>query len=188
MTKIKKEKKYLIIAIIVIIILIILYKYKPLKQETIVILKEQDMYPDLSQSEQGSVIIDFKATDRDVNIAGIFPTKILLFRSKVVNGLVIYYLYNEQVIEGGVPRLTTPKVNLLDGMLHKIAYTFKKDEKQALYFDGQKVAEGKYLPSSMKITGFAVKGIENEVKTDLNINYNVYDRVLTEEEIKELRN
>ncbi len=181
----KKNKKKYLIGILVLILLVVLYVSKQPKKETIVILKEQEKYPDLTQSEQGSIIVDFKAVDEDVNVGGITPTKILLFRSRKVNGLVIYYLYNEKIVEGGIPKLTTSKVELLDGNMHQIAYTFKKNDKQALYVDGKKESEGKYMPE-IPITGFAVKEIENEISTDKgNINFNVYDRVLTEKEIKE---
>lgn len=181
-----KNKKHLSLAISLLFILTMIFfasRLEP-KKETVIILKEQDMYPDLTQSNEGTVIIDFRAVDEDVNVGGILPTKILLFRSRKVSGLVIYYLYHEKKIRGGLPKLTTPEVNLLDGMLHKIVYTFKKDDKQKFFFDGNKISESDYIPQ-IPITGFAVKQTENEINIDKgNINFEVYDRVLTEEEVR----
>jgi len=180
----KKKNWYLLILILFILAMFFLASKLEQKKETIIILKEQDIYPDLTQSNEGTVIVDFKAVDQDVNVGGVLPTKILLFRSRKVSGLVIYYLYNEKKIQGGLPKITTPKVNLLDGVLHQIAYTFKKGDKQRIYFDGEKISESNYIPL-LPITGFAIKSQGEEISTDKgNINFEVYDRVLTEEEIK----
>lgn len=179
------KKKYLIIPVFALVILSAIFYNKP-EPETIVILKELDGCPDLTQSEEGSVMIRFRAVDEVVNIGEYTPTKILLFRSRKIDNLIIYYLYKEKKVTAGIPKLTTPEINLLDGVMHKILYTFKKGYKQAIYIDGKKLSEGKYLPE-IQITGFAVKQIEHEISTDKGtIEFDIYGRALTEEEISTL--
>lgn len=156
--------------------------------ETIIVLQEQGEYSDLTQTNEGTIAITFRARDEDVNIGENQPTKVQLFRSRVLQGLGVYYLYAEKMIEAGMPKIKTTPVNVLDGEMHKIIYTFKKGSKQAIYFDGNKLAEGDYKPeTTIIITGLVVKQEEIKISTDKgDIEFDVYNEVLTEEEIKKI--
>ncbi len=111
----------------------------------------------------------------------------MLFNSKKIQGLAIYYLNTLRLIEGGMPTMTTPQLDLLDGVFHEIAYTFKKGDEQRIYFDGKRISKSKYFPTTIApFSGFAVKEEKNILyagKWDIMLE--VYDRMLTEEEIKD---
>jgi hypothetical protein len=128
--------------------------------ETVVILKEMGPSTDLPNPEEGTVTIKLKATREDVAVADTPITKLQLFRSKTLDGLAIYYLYEHQNVTGGIPKLTTAPVDLLDGKMHTIVYTFKRGFKQLLAIDGVVMAEGEFaLAVKQSPTGFLVKDI-----------------------------
>jgi hypothetical protein len=133
--------------------------------ETVVILKEMGPSTDLPNQDEGTVRIDFRATKEDVVVADTPITKLQLFRSKTLDGLSIYYMYENQNVTGGIPKLTTASVDLLDGNMHTIIYTFKRGFKQLLVVDGVVMAESDFAPAiKQSPTGFLVKMIEVPAK------------------------
>jgi hypothetical protein len=140
--------------------------YLKQKAETVVVLKEMGNAVDLPNPDEGTLRIDFRAVDSDVNVAESSPTKVLLFRSKTLEGLNVYYLYEEKNVTAGMPKLTSPSINLLDGSMHTIIYTFKRGYKQMLIVDGQLVGESDFAPAVKQApTGFLVYVPENEIET-----------------------
>jgi hypothetical protein len=150
------------------------------KAETVVVLKEMGNTVDLPNPDEGTLRIDFRAVDSDVNVAESSPTKILLFRSKVLEGLSVYYLYDDKNVTAGMPRLTSPAVNLLDGTMHTIIYTFKRGYKQMLLVDGQIMGESDFSPAVKQApTGFLVNVPENEISNDrIGVTVSSYDKMV----------
>jgi len=157
--------------------------------ETVVVLREVGKYTDLPNKEQGTVVVALRAADSEIDVGETTPSRVQLFRSKLVEGLAIDYLYEEKYIVSGIPKLKSAEVSLFDGNLHQVAYTFKRGEKQQLYFDGQLMAEGEYNPATkLTITGFLVKLPENEVKESVaGTSVVIYDRAMSEEEIRAMQ-
>lgn len=150
------------------------------KAETIVVLKDTGGAVDLPNPEEGTVRIDFRAVDSDVNVAENAPTKILLFRSKVVEGLDVYYLYEEKKVAAGMPLLASPAIDLLDGSMHTIIYTFKRGYRQMLIVDGQVIGESDFSPASkLAPTGFLVNDPEDEILTEKgDLSVSSYDKMV----------
>jgi hypothetical protein len=133
--------------------------------ETVVILKEMGPSSDLPNQDEGTVRIDLKATREDVVVADTPITKLQLFRSKTLDGLSIYYMYENQNVTGGIPRLTTAPVDLLDGNMHTIIYTFKRGFKQLLVIDGIVMAESDFAAAvKQSPTGFLIKDVQEPVR------------------------
>jgi hypothetical protein len=154
--------------------------------ETVVVLREIGKYTDLPNKDVGTVVVDLKASEDELTLGGTIPTRVQLFRSKIVEGLSIEYIYGEKRIVSGMPRLSSSAVSLFDGNLHHIAYSFKRGEKQQLYFDGNLVAESVFEPTEKTPTGFVVKVPENEVSKDMAAGFEFYDRAMSQDEIKAL--
>jgi len=150
------------------------------RAETVVVLKEMGNTVDLPNPDEGTLRIDFRAVDSDVNVAESSPTKILLFRSKVLEGLNVYYLYQDKNVTAGMPRLTSPAINLLDGTMHTIVYTFKRGYKQMLLVDGQVMGESDFSPAVKQApTGFLVNVPENDVQDDkISVSVSSYDKMV----------
>lgn len=137
------------------------------KAEIVVVLKDTGAIVDLPNPEEGTLRIDFRAVESDVDVAEMPPTKVLLFRSKAIEGLNVYYLYEEKKVSAGIPLMLSPEINLLDGSHHTIIYTFKKGYKQMLLVDGQVMAEGEFSPAIKHApTGFLVNAPNNEVEIE----------------------
>jgi hypothetical protein len=155
------------------------------KTETVVVLKDTGGSVDLPNPDEGTLRIDFRAVESDVDVGESAPTKVLLFRSKVLEGLSVYYLYEEKNITAGMPRLTSPAVNLLDGSMHTVIYTFKRGYKQMLIVDGQVMAESKFSPAVKQApTGFLVYSPEKEVSNDrVGVAVSSYGRMVEPNEV-----
>lgn len=176
----KKDKSHLItlvvigvllvIAVIGLIVIFNLSERDPKaseKAEVVVVLKDTGAIVDLPNPEEGTLRIDFRAVESDVDVAEMPPTKVLLFRSKAIEGLNVYYLYEEKRVSAGIPLMLSPEINLLDGSHHTIIYTFKKGYKQMLLVDGNIMAEGDYSPAVKRApTGFLVNVPDNEVEIE----------------------
>ena len=154
--------------------------------ETVVVLREIGKYTDLPNRDVGTVVVDLKATEEELNLGETVPTRVQLFRSRLVEGLSIDYIYGEKRIVSGMPQLSSPEVSLFDGNDHHIAYSFKRGEKQQLYFDGKLVAESAFEPGAKTLTGFLVSVPENEISENMGAGYEFYDRAMGPEEIKAL--
>jgi hypothetical protein len=123
--------------------------------ETIIVIAQDGPQADFAQSEEGTMVLEFRATPQDIAVSDWAVTKIQLFRSRTIPGMAVYYLYNETKVQAGLPRMNSTKVELLDGVAHQIVYTFKKGLGQQLYVDQKLVAESIYEPSSLStVTGF----------------------------------
>jgi hypothetical protein len=158
------------------------------KLETVVVLREIGKYTDLTNKDIGTVNIALKAIDSEINVGDTPPTKVQLFRSKLVDGLSIDYLYGSKTLVSGMPKISGPGENLFDGNLHYVAYSFRKGDKQALYIDGKKIAEGSYNPATQaSIGGFLVSEPVDELENDkVAVSVSYYDKVLSAEELKAL--
>jgi len=111
---------------------------------------------------------------------------IILFSSERIKGLKIIYDVMDFRLKGGIPLIGSYKEINFDGNRHHIAYTFRKNGKQALYFDGNIVAEGNFVyKGGNEMTGFAV--YSNKLGVDASYeakDADVYDKALSNDEIR----
>ena len=77
---------------------------------------------------------------------------IILFSSAKIPTLNIIYHPNENKLTAGSPHMEANNIVLFDGQHHEIAYTFKRNWQQTLYYDGQPVASSNYQTPS-QLTG-----------------------------------
>lgn len=81
--------------------------------------------------------------------------------------------------------MSAKKSDLLNGVFHEIAYTFKKGGMQRLYYDGELASESSYNPEASFLTGFAVINYENKADTSkVDARFEIYGNALAEEEIR----
>ena len=69
---------------------------------------------------------------------------VVLFSSAKLPGMSLIYYPQEKRLAGGTPVMVAENVVLFDGVAHDIAYSFKKDGKQFLVYDGQLVGISDY--------------------------------------------
>ena len=114
---------------------------------------------------------------------------IVLFSSKTIDGFGVRYNFIDSTLEAGLPLIKAETINLLDGNMHQIGYTFKKGAEQELYLDGVKVASGAFTgKETVGITGFAVKELTEPIPAGQEINAEYVGRQLSGEELKEIFN
>ncbi len=155
--------------------------------ETVVVLRQAGSSVDLPNKEQGTVVISLKAPESEILVGESEPTRVILFRSNTVDGLSIEYLFGEKRLISGIPSIESQVVDIFDGNMHQIAYSFMRGDMQMLFLDGVKLAEGKFDPTTeLTVTGFMVKMPENELSADAENDMVLYDRAMSEEEIKGL--
>jgi hypothetical protein len=66
------------------------------------------------------------------------------FSSRKIPGLSIRYRFQDKRIVAGLPAMESSKQAVFDGQKHMIAYQYRKDGSQELFFDGELVASGSY--------------------------------------------
>jgi hypothetical protein len=92
--------------------------------------------------------------------------KIILFQSAKISGLTLAYYPEKMMLFGGTPEMKAENINLFDGQVHQIAYTFKRFDKQKLYFDGVLVAESNFNSFPRHLSGL-VTGVEKVYVSNL---------------------
>jgi hypothetical protein len=70
--------------------------------------------------------------------------KIVLLNSAKIPDMSLVYYPKEQRLVGGTPKLEANNIVLFDGNLHQVGYTFKRDDKQSLFYDGKIVRESDF--------------------------------------------
>ena len=84
---------------------------------------------------------------------------VVLFISARIPGLsMIYYPYEQRIV-AGTPSMNIENVVLFDGTSHEVKYAFQKDGNQQFWYDGNLVAESRFIPAGSSITG-AVTGVD----------------------------
>ncbi len=107
---------------------------------------------------------------------------IVFFKSNFIKGLRIAYDLKDLELQAGMPILKN-EAHLFDNMKHQIAYTYKRDDNQVLYLDGEEIGRGEYKPGFISsFTGFVIAEESLQVPVEVRI----LDKQLSKEEIKEL--
>jgi hypothetical protein len=70
--------------------------------------------------------------------------KVILFKSVKIPGLSLIYNPPREQLIGGSPKMVAGNIRLLDGNLHQITYSFKKNNKQQIIYDGRLVAQSDF--------------------------------------------
>jgi hypothetical protein len=148
--------------------------------ETIIVVKQPGAQAEFTNGNEGTISIQMRATEADLDIGGTNPTKIQLFRSKIVDGLAIDYHWGSKNVTAGIPQLTSPPINLLDNNLHTIIYSFKRGEKQILVIDGVVVDEGEFgTVVKQSLTGFLIKTPSKQIESELpGVQVKFYDKMV----------
>lgn len=171
-------KKTVVAILIIFLALMVMAVLNDNKSSTLLLPQPKE---DFTNPEQGSAIILLSVPNLDVpeNIK-----YVVFFKSRFFPGLSIQYNIPELALEAGIPLMSAPKTDIVGQ--HVVAYTYEKKGIQNLFFDGSKIASGSFIGKSITpVTGMAVLNTE-EVKYIEPDQVKTYDRILTEEEIKNL--
>jgi len=202
----KKNQHYIII--VVTAILLILISSQQLNQNQLTIDSEMpdsdEVFPEIDSPElniikinhenidiqnenQGTLIIQLRVPLQTINPTGSLD-KIVLFSSNYLESFMIVYNLGDKTIEAGVPVMHSTPVDLFDGGVHQLSYTFDRSKGQVLYFDGKVIAAGNYNGRKVdknKITGFVIKTkVYDEITVDSKME--IYDYLLNIEEINSI--
>ncbi|MAG47943.1 hypothetical protein CL617_05025 [archaeon] len=133
---------------------------------------------DFTNKEEGTIVFNILLDTR------LDTEYITFFKSNLIKGLSIKYNIKTSIIEAGLPLLTS-KEKLFDNQKHQVAYTYKKDQNQILYLDGEEIAQSPYSPSiySRLLTGFVVLEDENLKKPN---NLEIINKQLSSQDIKNM--
>ena len=185
----KKLYPWVLVSAIILLSIVIIEKQTAQEPEKIDIGFNQQG-KDIASTDEGTLIIFTKI---DITEFLIEPTQrlanIVLFNSNVLPGFKINYNFIESELEAGLPIVSSKAPQLIDGNMHQIGYTYKKNDKQELFLDGIKVASGVFTGEQKPtmLTGFAVKE-SNELISAEGIEVLSFEKALTEGEIKEIFN
>jgi hypothetical protein len=80
---------------------------------------------------------------------------VVLFSSVKVPGLSLVYHPQENKLLGGTPQMVVDNVVLFDDLPHRVGYSFERNGKQRLLYDGQIVAESDFVFYANYLTGNA---------------------------------
>lgn len=123
---------------------------------------------DFLHDDQGVVTFDFSFPSAAFFIGEKQADALLFLDSETVPGLKIGYNIAEKKVYAGLPLMASSPVEIVDGKGHQILYLFSKEEgRQAIFVDGQMVAEGGYTgkkEGSMP-SGFAVYAEPQKVES-----------------------
>ncbi len=112
---------------------------------------------------------------------------IIFYSSTNVPGLRVVYNIRSSRFEAGTPLLSSPEIDIFDGQNHQFVYTFKKGVEQSIYIDGVKVNSSDFRPLEISdVTGFAIAMISIEEADVGGAEVAMYDRFVTEDELKEI--
>lgn len=158
------------------------------KQEPIVnVIKFNHGSLDFQNENQGTLIVKVKAPIQKINPEGSI-SKVLIFSSEYFEKLSILYDLKDKTFTAGAPFMFSSPVNLFDGSLHMIGYTFDKNVGQALYFDGNLIAFGKFFGTraeKSKITAMVIHG-PSYPDIDVGSEASVLDKALSADEINRM--
>ncbi len=144
---------------------------------------------DIGSKEEGTIIM---MTKIDLNNIFINPSQrlryVVLFSSAVLDGFGIKYNFIGSTLEAGLPLIKGETISILDGNMHQIGYTYKKDVGQELYLDGVKIASGMFtgVKETVPIGMVVLDADEEVIKAESELLY--VDRALNEGEIMEIFN
>jgi len=107
------------------------------------------------------------------------------FKSRKIEGLAINYRYSDNRLIAGLPQLTAGKPVYFEGKTHFIAYMYKLNSSQQLYFDQQLLAEGSYSGiQESGLTGMVAGYPPEELNPQI---IQSFPEVLTKEQLAELQ-
>lgn len=171
-----KGKKGINIVVVAILILIfiksamLLGEYKSVKKEEPALVVRLNLEGDFPNPNEGTALFNMRLLmDQIILQAKKVPKYVIFTESRIIPGLFFRYNVHDSVFEGGLPSMKSAEVIFLDGNMHEIAYTFKKGSYQKIYFDGKEIASGKFDPSKIGITGFAVSDIQGYETATISI-------------------
>ncbi|MBU0628400.1 MAG: hypothetical protein KKC75_04365 [Nanoarchaeota archaeon] len=185
----KKNKWVLFLLFILVLVIVSQRERKPAEPDYVDIMFD-NKGGDVPNVNEGTLIMFTKI---DMSSIFINPSQrlryVVLFSSKVVDGFGIKYNFIDSTLEAGLPLIKAETINLLDGNMHQIGYTFKKDVGQELYLDGIKVASGMFTGEKIGgVTGFAVMEFMEPILVGQEINARYVGRQLSEGELREIFN
>ena len=112
---------------------------------------------DFINSDQGKATFEFKFPATEFKVGDETADILMFLESETVSGLRIAYNQKDNRIYAGTPPLITEAVVLLDGQVHKLEYTFNKEQKkQSISLDGILLASGEYTGPVTVLTGYVV--------------------------------
>ena len=123
---------------------------------------------DFPSADQGGITFEFSFPSAGFKIGGEDADILLFLDSQAVPGLKLGYVIEEKKLYAGLPLMASGPVEIVDGKGHQVNYLFSKAEgKQALFVDGQMVAEGAFTGerSGPIPSGFAVYSGWTEVES-----------------------
>jgi hypothetical protein len=171
-------KKTVIAILTIFLILTTLAVLNDNEKETLLLPQPKE---DFTNPEEGSVVMLTSVPNLNV------PEKIkyvVFFKSRFFPGLSIQYNIPKLSLEAGIPLMGSPETDIVGR--HIIVYTYQKKGTQSLYLDGNKIASGAFIGKSISPpVGYVVLNTEN-IKYINPEKVEMYDRELTEEEIKNL--
>jgi hypothetical protein len=138
-----------------------------------------DMPPDFVDENLGTMVfwtnVDLRERSEGV---------VQFFASKKLKGFALRYRLSDKRAMAGLPVLVSGKENSLDGNNHMIAYSFKRDMGQTLYFDGEPVAQGTFTGTlESEPVGMVVSYPPEQIKAE---GVQVFAKSLGADEIKAL--
>jgi len=111
----------------------------------------------LPSTEEGTLVV---VTNPPVKLFDQFSDTrdyIIFFSATNLPGVRVAYDIKKKMFQVGTPLMSSQEINIFDEKPHQLAYSFKKEGKQALFIDGVKVNESDFEPMTiMSATGFAV--------------------------------
>ncbi|MDO8481203.1 MAG: hypothetical protein Q7S65_05330 [Nanoarchaeota archaeon] len=127
---------------------------------------------DFLHDDQGAVTFEFSFPSAGFRIGDKDADVLMFLDSQTVPGLKVGYNIGEKKIYAGLPLLVSNPVEIVDGKGHQVVYLFSKAEgKQAIFVDGQIVAEGGFTGKNLGTlpSGFAVYSGWREVESPYKI-------------------
>ena len=119
---------------------------------------------DFPSTEEGT----FSAWVREQYYKEQLDPMVVFFVSEKISGLSLVYYPEEQKLVAGTPPLVADGIRFFDGQAHHLAYSFKKDGEQRLYYDGKLVGVSSFVPKEKNsLTGLVTGAPENFVSEAL---------------------
>lgn len=78
---------------------------------------------------------------------------IVLFASVTVPGLALIYYPQENRLIAGTPQMIAEGIELFQGKKHELTYSFNKNGKQAIFYDGELKVESDFKLYNNDLTG-----------------------------------
>ncbi len=159
----EKIKEYAAYAIVALLIITSFFFFRNaitgnlVKTEKIVIYFPTTI--DLPNKEESTLNFEFSFPAASFKVGNKTADVLMFLESGVMPGLKIAYHTANKKVYAGLPVIESDAVELLDGNMHLLTYTFsRKEQKQIVTLDNQVIAEGIFTGEQMQspLTGMVV--------------------------------